>query len=121
MPKVPEKFLRHFVRGYFDGDGCVYLWKTIGKNKMPIIRKLSVIFTSGSEEFLEQLCQLLRQRLAIKQLKIYTSRRSYQLRMATADSLKMYTFMYRNTPKGLFFQRKFNIFQEYFKMKNRVA
>ena len=23
FPKVPKKYLRHFVRGYFDGDGCV--------------------------------------------------------------------------------------------------
>lgn len=23
FPDVPEKFLRHFIRGYFDGDGCI--------------------------------------------------------------------------------------------------
>ncbi|MDO8601770.1 MAG: LAGLIDADG family homing endonuclease [bacterium] len=121
MPVIPASFLRHFVRGYFDGDGCVYLWRTIGKNKIPIIRKLSVIFTSGSEKFLEQLCALLQTALNIKQSKVYKSHRSYQLRMATKDSLKMYNFMYRNVPEGFFFKRKLNIFREYFAMKNRVA
>lgn len=32
-PNVPNKFIRHFIRGYFDGDGCVYLGKRgIGLN-----------------------------------------------------------------------------------------
>lgn len=28
--QVPEKYIRHFIRGYFDGDGCIYIPK---KNK----------------------------------------------------------------------------------------
>ena len=24
FPDVPEKYLSHFIRGYFDGDGCIY-------------------------------------------------------------------------------------------------
>lgn len=28
--QVPEKYIRHFIRGYFDGDGCIHLSK---KNK----------------------------------------------------------------------------------------
>lgn len=23
--KVPQEFLRHFIRGYFDGDGCIWI------------------------------------------------------------------------------------------------
>lgn len=23
LPKIPDRYLRHFIRGYFDGDGCI--------------------------------------------------------------------------------------------------
>lgn len=41
-PKLPEKFNKHFVRGYFDGDGCIS--KSIG---------LNFEIYSGSQIFLE--------------------------------------------------------------------
>lgn len=25
FPHIPKKLVRHFVRGYFDGDGCIYI------------------------------------------------------------------------------------------------
>lgn len=27
MPSIPSEFMHHFIRGYFDGDGCVYVGK----------------------------------------------------------------------------------------------
>lgn len=23
MPNIPDEMIRHFIRGYFDGDGCI--------------------------------------------------------------------------------------------------
>lgn len=33
---VPEKYLSHFIRGYFDGDGCLYHSKDFQHNEMTI-------------------------------------------------------------------------------------
>lgn len=44
FPKLKENLIPHFIRGYFDGDGCVCLNK---KRKLP-----DVNFTSGSLDFL---------------------------------------------------------------------
>lgn len=47
IPNIPKNLIHHFIRGYFDGDGCVCL---DSKHKHP-----KADFTSGSIEFLEEL------------------------------------------------------------------
>jgi len=117
LPRIPVEFLCDFVRGYFDGDGCVHLDKMRGSKSQLIVKKLSIIFTSGSKNFLEDLLKILRVNLVLKQTKIYNSHRSYQLRFTTGDTMTLFKFLYQNSPKELFFARKFKIFYEYFKLR----
>ncbi|MDP3965465.1 MAG: LAGLIDADG family homing endonuclease, partial [bacterium] len=60
FPKVPLKNLGSFVRGYFDGDGCVHIGRY--KNKPS---RLMTIFTSGSKKFLDKLHVLLKTKIGI--------------------------------------------------------
>jgi len=57
MPKLPRNLMRHFIRGYFDGDGSVYINRTStyynGIKKNYIYTNIS--FTTGSNVFAEQL------------------------------------------------------------------
>lgn len=117
LPNIPDQFLSHFVRGYFDGDGCVFLEMARGITKDRIIKRLSVIFTSGSCEFLKELCKVLGKELELRQAKVYKGRRSYQLRYFTADSIKLFKFLYRNCRSGTYLTRKFDYFGKYFKLR----
>ena len=117
FPNVPNRFLGHFVRGYFDGDGCVFLEMSKGITRGKIIRRLSVIFTSGSPIFLEELCKILGSTLELKQTKVYNGHRSYQLRYFTADSIKLFKFMYGDCHKNAYLTRKLNYFGKYFKLR----
>lgn len=117
MPEVPGKYVKDFVRGYFDGDGCVYIYKSRGRQQEIILRKLSVIFTSGSKQFLEDLLKILKQKLNLRQYIVYSSHNSFQLRLATHDSVEMFKFLYYKTADDLFFTRKFRIFCEYFSLR----
>ena len=54
FPKIPNEYIGPFIRGYFDGDGCVYI-----SNKHNDKNYYAVSFTSGSKEFLEELQQTL--------------------------------------------------------------
>ncbi len=114
MPCIPDTFLKDFVRGNFDGDGCAYFERSHGKTQDLIIRRMSAIFTSGSELFLGDLLAVLKQKIDLKQENIYRSRRAFQLRFGTADSVEVFKFMYGNTPRELFFMRKFEVFERYF-------
>ncbi len=97
FPPVPKEYLGHFVRGYFDGDGCVYFKKHWSKwhNKQRWI--LATIFTSGSLKFL----QGLHKHLLIRKLSggyISKKNRGYSLVFSRRDSLALYNLMYHTAP-----------------------
>ena len=120
FPKISGRYLNDFIRGYFDGDGCVYLELSNGKKQKIIIKKLSTIFTSGSKKFLQTLKFILKKEIEVSQNNIYNSQRAFQLRYCTSDSIKLFKFLYKNTPKDLYFKRKFKVFVKYFKMRSSV-
>ena len=119
FPKIPQKYLGHFIRGYFDGDGCVHFAKGRGSKGQSIIKRVRVIFTSGSKVFLEGMNTILKI-AGIEEGKIYISKRSYQLTYNTKDSIKMFKLMYKNTSFNSFFMRKFKIFNNYFELHPKV-
>ena len=115
LPTIPGKYFGDFVRGYFDGDGCVYLDK---KNKNDY-RRLSTIFTSGSKNFLEQLrFELSTHADMSNRIKITVSKggfsQAFQLRYSTGDSTKLYQLMYPPKPENLFLKRKRDKFEDFF-------
>ena len=121
FPKIPKKYLNGFIRGYFDGDGCVYLERRKNKKNKYIIKKLSVIFTSGSKKFLEGLCLCLKNEIDTKQDKIYNSHRSFQLRHNTADTIKIFKFLYKKSIGNAYLPRKYKIFKKYFNLKRHIG
>ena len=86
LPEIPKRYIGNFVRGYFDGDGCIYLEKTKTKS----IKCMRSIFSSGSKKFLSELANLLAYHYQFTQKKIYKGQRSYQLRYNTRDSIKLF-------------------------------
>ena len=38
IPEMPESLIRHFIRGYFDGDGCITIWLSKEKGKSDRVR-----------------------------------------------------------------------------------
>lgn len=113
LPPIPKKYFCSFLRGYFDGDGCVHVEKP--KNI------LKVIFTSGCKNFLIGLSSLISQNIVIKLHRVVDSRRSYQLRYSQRDGLKILRYLYKNIENKLYLIRKYDIYQNFcrfYKMKN---
>ncbi len=112
MPTVSKKYLSHFLRGYFDGDGHVSVstyQKKDRKNKSTII---ITGFTSGSKKFLEGLWKVLKKSRIIEGGTLYHTD-GYHLCFSTRDSLRLYNFMYQKE-KDLYLGRKKSIFEHYF-------
>ena len=106
-PNVPSKYLSHFVRGYFDGDGnvvCGYFRKSDRKSKSPV---LSVRFTSGSELLLQQLKYRLQKQLDLSGSIRYNA--GWRLTYSTNNSRILFGFMYANS-NSLFLEQKKKIF-----------
>ena len=118
FPFVPPAHLSHFVRGYLDGDGCIYRETGTGSKGQRILKRLAVIFTSGSPRFLQGLERVLRDTLNLPQKEIYSSHRSLQLRYSTHDSMKICNFIYHRAPAECFLKRKYDIYRLYLAQRN---
>lgn len=117
LPSMPNSYFGSFVRGYFDGDGCVCLRTAIGKEKPVIVKQLNIIFTSGSKVFLTELNKKLSNDISVNPQRVYESKRAYQLKYCTSDSLQIFKAMYQSATGGLFLKRKIEIFNKYFKLR----
>lgn len=105
---VPKKYFQHFLRGYFDGDGC-FSWSTEPRQRTP-----RVSFTSGSRQFLKWIeakiskyFQMPKGRLRKKPKGAWT------LRYRKRCSLKLMGIMYFDKDASLFIKRKKDSFQNY--------
>lgn len=101
LPDMPQEYFRHFVRGYFDGDGCIYLSRTRGNKK----GRVRVIFTCGSKEFLNRLNEQLKTFLGLTNRVLYRNSYAYQLVYSKREALRVLDFMYKDANR-LYLNRK---------------
>ncbi len=109
FPSIPDLFLGDFVRGYFDGDGCVYFRKHKVKDREKERWIFSTRFTSGSKLFLSELHSRLRP--IIKKGSIYNKTRGFELVLSHNDSIALYKLMYHNNCRSLYLSRKYKLFR----------
>ena len=109
FPEIPNEYLRHFVRGFFDGDGSVYL--EYGKS-------IRVKLLSGSKEFIKTLNNLLvDEGLSNRFISggSPSTQSAYFIRYNTdEDAMNFYNFIYRDVSEAMYYLRKKKIFQKYF-------
>lgn len=107
FPQIPNKYLSFFLRGYFDGDGCIY----VGKSKESL--RLSVIFTCGSANYLSSLKDKLNLILGLETSIQFYEAYAYRLIYRNNNGLKILNFMYKNLAKAPYLERKYLKYQQY--------
>lgn len=104
FPEIPKEVLPHFIRGYFDGDGCIYEVKR--KRPTP---GLETDFATGSKEFAKSLLEILNK--IYPKFRLYNKRANYYcIRGANYASYALYEYMYKDNPICL--QSKYDKFQD---------
>ena len=116
LPFIPKKYEGDFIRGYFDGDGNVWVGYTNKKRRNPTLNMLTA-FTCASRVFLENLAVILRD-LGLEGGSIFKVKNLNcgRLQYSTLDSLKIYKIMYNTTGK-LLLDRKKLTFERFIKMR----
>ncbi|MCX6791177.1 MAG: hypothetical protein NTV62_03240 [Candidatus Gribaldobacteria bacterium] len=122
LPAIPKQYFADFVRGNFDGDGCVKFGLHIKKGRRKSNPVFVTQFSSGSKDFLVSLLQKLQEYALIRGGSVYVKQdkkgESYVLLMSIKDSFRFSEFIYRDAEENVFLRRKYNIFQgakEYYK------
>jgi hypothetical protein len=109
FPEIPKKYLFHFIRGYFDGDGHVGITRD---------NYLSITFVSGSRKFLEGLNKKLRnQTISSTSLTSPKNYSFYTLSILKKSRNKFKELIYKDAT--LFLKRKKDIFENYFTSNNK--
>ena len=97
--QLPKNLLKHFIRGYFDGDGY------ISKNNKPI-----TINILGTKEFLLKLCEIInidKNKVKNKTL----NKNTYYIEINGKNARNFCNFIYRDS--NIFLNRKKELYNYY--------
>ena len=122
FPDIPEEYVRHFIRGCWDGDGSVYFEK-----RRP--GEIRASFVSGSEQFIKRIVLELykigieRQRIGYtkpRELELpgseitiykYKGRNGYYIRLAGKNCQRLFHYFYDEVDESLYLKRKYDVFK----------
>jgi hypothetical protein len=104
---LPTKFMRHYLRGYFDGDGSIC---ESFSNKNSITSSIYATFASGSRNFSESLFSYLQDTLNLGgHLQEFEGSTKWQLKFNTNDAKTLLKFMYLDS--NVYLDRKYALYQ----------
>jgi hypothetical protein len=111
---VPHEYRRHFVRGFFDGDGSLVSFVAKKKGKTPY-RYNEIVFSKASKDLIDCLHDMI-----VEETGVYVSRCAaktnsgnitYRLSIGAKDSvITMYRWMYEGVENRLWLERKYEKF-----------
>lgn len=105
---IPSNLIRDFVRGYFDGDGCIS-----GKVKSPLFEITSELYA------IQQLQDILMNSCNLSKTKLRFCRNSYTLRYGGTNQIKK-IFHYLYDGATVFLERKYKKFTTYVFTKDQT-
>ena len=102
--KVPDDLLRHFIRGYIDGDGCVFIKECDDTNFVFRVEVLGTFeFLKGLKIFLEK------NNIATNTIREHGKTRAFDLKMYGRENLaRLFIFLYEDCT--MYLSRKFEKF-----------
>jgi hypothetical protein len=87
FPQVPEEYVRHFIRGYFDGNGTIY--------SMPKNSAEACIYTGSQQFFLVLLDKLYE--IGLKKIRLRKRRVSlFGVRFSVTECKNFYNIIYKD-------------------------
>lgn len=108
MPKLPSWLERHFLRGLFDGDGCV----SIGRSDICDYQFYRFCLASASRNILESIIEHFKKELGVE-LRIYQTSNSnefYNIQSNKIDAnKKVLTYLYKDS--SIHLNRKYELAQ----------
>ena len=112
MPYIPSKYMRDFVRGVFEGDGCITFSSIISPK---------IVFATGSERFAYGLGKAIEKQTGLKVHVYVDKKNTWTLEYNSITSVKMlFKYMYEGVPSELILKRKYDVFIELFTLRNEV-
>lgn len=107
FPPVPDDYLPCFIRGYFDGDGCLYVGRS--QNRL----RVSVIFTSGSERFQNSIQARLSKLIGLNTTIPFNQGYAFRLVYRNQKAVNLLHYLYRDLSAAPYLERKYRKYQSF--------
>ena len=119
ISKMPNKLIRHFIRGYFDGDGCISIYTQNFKNYKIHRQEFSL---TGNKDLLLQIQKILENNINItRNLKIKTyknTNKAVTIRYGKQSDIdKLFKYLYENA--SIYLKSKYNKFLTFYSYYNK--
>lgn len=109
---VPDEMLRHFVRGYIDGDGTVCWYYRHRCNSVEPILEVSIL---GTNEFLTGMTKAINRNIGLPCMKVVkTQSKIMRMRYNGSTARKLLEWLYADT--ALYLTRKYEAYQSYLRL-----
>lgn len=106
---LPNRLIHHYIRGYFDGDGSVFLTKN--KNNYGKIYPSIGASIVGTKSFLDDMCYYIPIRTQDGKLPIYKHKGVFAFQInCFSRSISLYNYLYKDAT--IYLDRKKNKFEE---------
>lgn len=118
FPSLDQSLIHHFIRGYFDGDGTVFITYPKNYNNTSTIYKNICIGICGTKEFLEGISK----HASVNEAKKDKRKPNNIWYLSFSGSKKVgsfYDYIYKNAT--IFLTRKKDKFEEYFKERGSTT
>ena len=102
-PNIPKELNRHFIRGFFDGDGSIYL----RKNRPNGFR---VNITCASKKFLSTVANILLENTTITNCNVCQTKNMYRIDKDKNNAIKILDWLYGNSK--IYLERKYELYKE---------
>ena len=100
-----KELIKHFIRGYVDGDGCLCIYKSKNSYKT----ELDLV---GTKEFLEYINKLFKNKGYIRNKSCKNwENKAYALKFSSVPSRIIARFLYENS--NIYLERKYNKYLEF--------
>ncbi|MED5121600.1 LAGLIDADG family homing endonuclease [Priestia megaterium] len=107
FPKIQTELIAHFIRGYFDGDGSIGIYKDRGYNKV----LFSIV--SGNEDFINKIKEYFEEK-GIGRLKVRKIHNAYELRCQSLNSIvSILDIIYKDSDDSIRLTRKYAIYSQF--------
>lgn len=104
--QVPKHLIRHFIRGYFDGDGSIYHLNNLSRKS-----DIRIGLVSGSKEFLYKLIDELSLELSITKAGVRNRKRDLQFTKSGNQAFTILDYMYDKS--NIYLDRKYSLYIQY--------
>ena len=104
FPEMPEPYVRHFIRGCWDGDGSFHYENG----------KFTASFVSGSLKFIEgMLAALYKSGLPKRTIQKHKTSAVYYFKYYSAQCINLYNYLYDLVPASQYLTRKHDLIERF--------